>query len=166
MLKRLGLGLIKGLVIGGAIGAAFHFGLGWTSATGLLAYLMAMGAGATAGILAGKPPWKQAAWIESVLKAVAGVGVGALAYWLGSRFGEFGLPLELPNVAAGTSWTEVPLVFVPAVSAVFGTLVELDNTDDDAAPERGKRSSVKARVDVGVEDAEVLLGDAEFEQQK
>lgn len=156
MLKRLALGLLKGALIGGAIGAAFHFGLGWTTAAGLLAYLIAMGSGASAGVLTGKPPWRHAAWIESLLKGVAGVGVGALAYWAASKWGSFALPFEIPGVPPGTVWTELPLVFSAVIGGAFGTLVELDNTDAEAPSERGQRkAATKVRVD-GIEDAEVV----------
>jgi hypothetical protein len=164
MLKRLLLGVLKGTLIGAAIGAGLHFGLGWTAATGLLAYLLAMGAGATAGLLGGKPPWRQDTWIESVLKAVAGLGVGALLYWVTSTWAAFGIPFALPDVAAGTPWTSVPLLVSTAVALVFGTLVELDNTDDGnttPAARGGKaKPATKARVAprdvVDVEDAEVV----------
>ncbi len=150
------MGLVKGVLIGGAVGAGLHFGLGWTMASGLLGYLLAMGAGATAGILVGKPPWKQAAWIESLLKALAGIGVGALLYWVSSKWGSFELPFAIPGVEAGTEWTEVPLLFVTAVSAVFGTLIELDNTDEDE-PERGARTKVRVSDASVVEEAELML---------
>lgn len=156
MLKRLAVGLLKGTLIGAALGAGAHFGLGWTEASGLLAYLLSMGAGATAGILAGTPPWRQATWIESILKAIAGVGVGALLYWLSVRWGDFELPFALPGIAPGTSWTSVPLLFMTGVSAVFGTLVELDNTGDEPPVERGQGKKIKARVAGGVEEAELL----------
>ncbi len=156
MLKRLVVGLLKGTLIGAALGAGVHFGLGWTEASGLLAYLLSMGAGATAGVLAGTPVWRQATWIESVLKAVAGVGVGALLYWVSVRWGDFQLPVALPSVASGTSWTDVPLLFMTGVSAVFGTLVELDNTPDEPPVER-KGQKLKARVaGASVENAELL----------
>lgn len=148
MLKRLIIGVIKGLVIGGVIGSALHFGLGWTTAAGLLAYLLAMGSGATAGVLAGKPPWRQQAWIESVLKSVAGLGIGALAYWGASSWLAFPLPFEIPGVVAGTPWTEMTLGITTATSAVFGALVELDNTDDDS------KSKAKRNVRVAADEAE------------
>ena len=158
MLKRLVFGLFKGALLGAAIGAGLHFGLGWTIVTGLLGYLLAMGAGASAGILTGKPPWKQAAWIESLLKAIAGMAIGALLYWVSSKWGSFGLPFAIPGVEAGTAWTEVPLLYVTAISAVFGTLVELDNTDDDeATPERGARTKVRVGDAAAVEEAELLM---------
>ncbi len=155
MLKRLVVGLLKGVVVGALLGAAVHFGLGWTDASGLLGYLLAMGAGATSGVLAGTPPWRQATWIESLLKAGAGLGVGALLYWLGVRWGDFPLPFALPGLAAGSSWTRAPILFMAAVSAVFGALVELDNTGDEPPVERGSAKKVRARVE-RAEDAELL----------
>ena len=146
MLKRLFVGLLKGLFIGAVLGAVFHFGLGWAIASGLFAYLLAMGAGASAGILAGKPPWRAQALIESVLKAVAGLGVGALVYWLASKYLAFGLPMELPGLAEGTLWTEATMGISLAASAVFGTIVELDNTDDAKdASSKGKKVRVASK---------------------
>ena len=141
--------------------SAFHFGLGWTTATGLLGYLIAMGVGASAGILAGKPPWKQAAWIESLLKAVAGLGVGALLYWVSSKWAAFGLPFGLiPGLEEGTPWTEAPLLVSAAVGAVYGTLIELDNTPDGGAtPKREGKKGAKARVAAG---ADLAIADAEL----
>lgn len=144
MLKRLIIGVIKGLLVGAAIGSAFHFGLGWTTAAGLLGYLLAMGSGATAGVLAGKPPWRQQAWIESVLKSVAGLGVGALAYWVASTWLGFTLPFDVPGVAAGTPWTEMTVGISTVTAAVFGALVELDNTDDDSKSKPGRKVRVSA----------------------
>lgn len=146
--KRLLFGLLKGLIIGAGLGAALHFGLGWTTTPGLLGYLLAMGGGATAGILAGKPPWRHQAWIEALLKAVAGLATGALVYWLASDYGAIGLPFEVAGVAAGTPWPELPLLYIPLVAALFGSLVELDNTGDDKAKKSsgGGSKAKKARV--------------------
>jgi len=148
MLKRLGLGLLKGLVIGAGVGAALHFGLGWiTVGSALFGYLLAMATGATAGVLAGKPPWKQAAWIEGVLKAVFGIGFGALAYWVSSKWLGFGLPEFIPGLDAGTLWTDSTLLMPTAVAGLFGTLVELDNTDSDEP--KGAKRGPKVRVKGG-----------------
>ena len=159
MLKRLGLGLLKGLLIGGALGAAIHFGLGWitTGGSALLGYLLAMGAGATAGILAGKPPWRQAAWIEAVLKAVAGLCVGALGFWAAAKWLAFGVPGGIPGLEAGTPWIESTLLMPTAVSALFGTLVELDNTDADETP-KGTKRGPKVRVNDGAPGEVVEVG--------
>ena len=166
MLKRLGLGLLKGVILGGAIGAALHFGLGWTFASGIGAYLVAMGAGASAGVLTGKPPWQQAAWVESLLKAAAGLGVGALFYWAASKWAGFALPFNIPDVMPGTSWTNLPLIFSPAVAGVFGALVEADNTgEDQGSTERGERKAPRARVEV-IEEAEVVEEPAEKKSRR
>lgn len=147
MLKRLAFGLAKGLVLGGALGAGLHFGLGWTTVGGFLGYLVAMVAGLTGAVLAGKPPWaKEGGWIEGILKGVAGVGLGALAYWVGSSYAAIPVPFELAGIPAGTAWTTVPLLVAPAVAGIFGAAVELDNT-----PEAAK--APKARVAVEDEDA-------------
>jgi hypothetical protein len=154
MLKRLALGLAKGLVIGGALGAALHFGLGWTTAEGVLGYLVAMVAGMSAAVLSGKPPWaSEGGWIEGILKGVAGIGLGALAYWLGSSYAAVGIPFELAGVPAGTAWTSLPLLVGPTIAGVFGAAVELDNTPVKAKAGSG---SPKVRVaDEGAEEEEV-----------
>lgn len=156
MLKRLGLGLLKGLVIGAGVGAALHFGLGWlTVGSALFGYLLAMATGATAGVLAGKPPWRQAAWIEGVLKAVFGLGFGALAYWASSKWLGFALPDVIPGLEAGTAWTESTLLMPTVVAGLFGTLVELDNTDEETP--KGAKRGPKVRVKSGAEaPAEVV----------
>ncbi|MEM1417861.1 MAG: hypothetical protein AAGH15_23390 [Myxococcota bacterium] len=167
MLKRLGLGLLKGLVIGGALGAGLHFGLGWTTATGILGFALAMGSGAIAGVFTGKPPWKEGGAIEGGLKAVFGAGLGALAYWLGTKYGAIGLPLDIPaaanasEVVAGTPWTEIPLTTVAAVAGAYGTLVELDNTPSGGDGARHP----KARVEVPAE-AEGVTVPAERERER
>lgn len=133
MLKRLGLGLLKGLLIGGAIGAALQFGLGWETASGLLGFLLAMGVAGTTGVFAGRPPWHEGAWIEASLKGLVGVGIGALLYW--------GLSWVSSNVTwipTVESWASLPAVFAPSIAAVYGSLVELDNTGDAGKDGRGK----------------------------
>lgn len=142
MLKRLGLGLLKGLLIGGAIGGGLQYGLGWTDAAGLLGFLVAMGAAGTSGVFAGKAPWLEGAWIEASLKGMVGVGLGALAYW-GLTYVPFEVPF--PGLSGTHGLAALPAVFAPAIAGVYGALVELDNTGDD---EGEKRGGAKARVSV------------------
>lgn len=134
-LTRLGVGFLKGLVIGAIVAGLFQIGLGWTHAPGLLGYLLAMGIAATAGVLGGTPPWRAEAWLEAVLKGVFGVGVGALLYGLGSGFARFEVPFALAGSEEGAAWTAIPLLFGPAIAAIYGAIVELDNTSDDARVE-------------------------------
>lgn len=159
MFKRLGVGLLKGLVIGGAIGAGVHFGLGLPAVGLLLGYLVAMAAVATAAVLAGKAPWREGAWIEALLKGLAGVGVGALFYFLAMRFGSFSLPFALPGTVTGAAWPTLPLVFAPVFSGLVGSLVELDNTGSGAKGQP-QRTVGASKVRVGDGEAE----SAELEQ--
>lgn len=141
MVARLGFGLLKGLVVGGALGAAFQVGLRWGATTGLLGYLLAMGIGATAGIICGKAPWRAEAWIEAVLKGVFGVAIGALVYWIGTSYLPWSVPLALPYAAAGAEWTSMPLLYAPIIGGLFGMVVELDN--DGGSPARRKKGGKK-----------------------
>ena len=153
MVKRLGLGLLKGLIIGGLIGAGLQYGLGWTTALGLLGFLVAMGAAGTAGVFAGKPPWMEGAWIEASLKGMVGVCLGALAYW-GLTYLKFEVPY--PGLPGTHQLGALPAVFAPAIAGVYGALVELDNSGDE-----GKSSGPKARVelsDASTEEATVSSG--------
>ena len=146
MLKRLLIGLAKGLVTGGALGALFQLGLGWPSAAGLLGYLLAMGAAATAGTVAGKPPWRQEAWIEGVLKSGFGLGIGALLFWVATSFLSFDLPFALGPIPAGVPWVSQPLLMLPPIAAVYGAIIELDNTGDGKAATKTGRKVRHVRV--------------------
>lgn len=150
MLKRLGLGLLKGLVIGGAIGAGLQYGLGWIDAAGLLGFLITMAAAGTAGVFAGKAPWAEGAWIEATLKGMVGVGLGALAYW-GLGYVPFEVPF--PGLEGTHALNALPVVFTPAIAGVYGALVELDNTGDGDAKGEGK-GGPKARVALDEDVAE------------
>lgn len=153
--KRLGLGLFKGLVIGGAIGAGLQYGLAWTDVTGLLGFLIAMGVAGTAGVFAGKAPWHEGAWIEATLKGMVGVGVGALGYW-----GLTYLPLHVPfpGLPGTHALSALPVVFGPGIAGIYGALVELDNTGEDEATGAKKKSGVKARVAAGGDAEEETVG--------
>ncbi|UJR86743.1 hypothetical protein [Sandaracinus amylolyticus] len=157
MLKRLVVGLLKGLVLGAAIGAGIQYGLHWVvTSGGLLGYLLAMATSGTTGVFAGKPPWREGAWIEALLKGLVGVGIGALLYWLGSTYGAVQLPF--PGVGSA-AWTSLPVLFLPAIAGVYGSLVELDNSDDGGAKKGtgggkgGETRGPRARVAVDDDDA-------------
>jgi hypothetical protein len=165
MLKRLLYGWLKGLVIGGAIGAGIQYGLPEIEMTwpivsgGIAGYLLTMGAAGTTGVFAGKPPWREGAWIEALLKGLVGGAAGALLYWLGSRYGTFAMPF--PGVEGTTVWTAEPVLFLPAIAGAYGSLVELDNTgDDDKKRGRPSKSGPKVRVAADA-DHDIALGDTE-----
>lgn len=160
MLKRLGLGLLKGLLIGGAIGAGLQYGLpelfpnaAW-SFGGLFGFLTAMGAAGTTGIFAGKPPWHEGAWIEASLKGIVGVGLGALTYWVASKWASFSA-FQLPGVPEPAKWTELPVLYAPVIAGVYGSLVELDNTGDEGSkPEKGPKARVSIEDDLELVEEE------------
>lgn len=128
MKRRLVVGLIKGLVLGVGLGAAFQIGAGWGKTDGLLGYLLAMGISASIAVVSGRSPWHTGAWIEAALKAVAGLCLGALAYWVASSYAAIPLPFGTPNAPVPTPWTSQPMFFGTALGVLFGPLIELDNT--------------------------------------
>jgi len=154
--------MLKGLVLGGGVGAGLQVGLGWGDAGGLLGFLIAMGTGATAGIICGKPPWRAGVWIEVLLKGVAGLAVGALLYWLTWSYAGFGVPFDLPGAVAGTPWTSQPLLYAPLVALLFGSLVELDNTggeqgDGEGGSRKNQRVSGSAKTRVADDPLDLSL---------
>ncbi len=159
--KRLGIGLLKGLVLGAAIAAGVSFGAHWaTPSGGLLAYLLALGVGGTAGIFGGRAPWKEGAWIEAAIKGLVGVGVAALLYWLASTYAAASIPwpsIPGPGASERIPWTSIPLLYLSAIGALFGALVELDHDDGDAKAGAKKKGATKARVapSLEIEDADV-----------
>ena len=162
--KRLIVGLIKGLLVGAAVGAGVQAGLGWTT-PGLLGYLLAAATGASAGLVCGKAPWRQSAWLEGVLKAIAGVLFGAGAFWgLGHLSGSLGF--ELFGAGADVPWNEQPLLLSPLIAGVFGALIELDNTGDDTDGTAAKKSKRPPRARAGGADAEAVAVGADSAETK
>ena len=142
MVQRLAIGLLKGLLLGGLVGALMQFelpsGLTGESWFRYLAYGLL---GALTGVFAGRAPWKPGAWIEGVLKGLFGLAVGCGLYGLASNFIHWTVPAigSLPS----TPLTGLPVIFAPLLAMVYGTLVELDNTEDANAPQ----PQAKLRVD-------------------
>ncbi|MBI5514920.1 MAG: hypothetical protein HY909_14185 [Deltaproteobacteria bacterium] len=135
MLKRLFLGIFKGLFVGGALGALLHFGLQHTllGRGDLLNYAFYGVVGASAGALAGRPPWKAGAWVASILKGVFGILVGCGLYALAAAFLTF--DVTLPNLGTHGPLAQLPLVFAPLLAMVYASLVELDDGGENAEPE-------------------------------
>ncbi len=149
--KRLVFGLLKGLVIGGAIGALFHFALGVPALTAAWqAYLLYAGVGAVSGVFAGRAPWQQGAWVAAILKGVFGLVVGAVLFALGKSFLP-ALTLPLPGaILAPLAMT--PVAFAPMLAAVYAMLVELDDGGEE--PEPAATTKVRAGK-IALEDIDV-----------
>ncbi len=150
MVKRLLFGMLKGLFIGGAIGALVHFGFSTPTIDSFMNYPLYALVGALSGALAGRPPWQQGAWVASILKAVFGLVLGAGLYALGAKF----LPaaqLPLPN-GANVSLANQPMFFAPLLAMAYATFVELD--DGGEQPEPAVATGVRAGK-VSLEDIDV-----------
>ena len=137
MLRRLAIGIVKGLCLGGLVGALFQFVLNLpVIATEWTNYLLYGALGALTGAIAGRAPWKPGAWIEGVLRGLFGVAVGCGLYALGSHF--IGNP---PVLNTAQPLAHQPMLFAPMLALVYATLVELDNTggSETETPSAGLR---------------------------
>src|SRR5215471_16967341 len=122
---RVVLGIIKGLVVGGAVGfAATKVGFG----TGAAAWLVYGLVGFLVGIVCGKAIWRHDTLVTPLLKGIFGFLLGMGLYWLaGKALGGVAAPLTLPSVAPGTKIAAIPLLIGPAIGILYGIFVEVDD---------------------------------------
>src|SRR5882672_2772040 len=88
MVRRLFVGLVLGLVVGGLLVAGLKVDTFLGSGGGAIAYLAAALTGVMTGLVAGKPIWAPGAKVEAGLKALFGALLGAgamfaLRQWAG-----------------------------------------------------------------------------------
>ncbi len=149
MIQRLVTGLLKGLFLGGVIGALVQFELPQAlTGSGWFRVLLYGLLGTLAGVFAGRPPWKPGAWVESLLKGAFGFAVGCGLYALAAHFLPQELPVHIRGLPAG-SLASVPVLFAPVLAMVYSALVELDNT--------GEPEAVRGTPGVRVANADKLL---------
>jgi hypothetical protein len=143
MVVRLLLGLVKGAVLGAAVGyGAFELGLdgGW-------GYLVYGAIGFVVGLLVGRPIWshlfdKEGTIWTSVLKGLVGFGVGIGLYALGhSALGDPVLPLGTQTHRL-TEWT---YLFGGLVGALYGAWVEVDDAPARKPPADAAKPTRKSR---------------------
>ncbi len=141
MVRRLILGLLFGLIIGGAVAA----GLVWIGEPRfegtdgmVLSYLAAALTGALTGLVAGKPIWSSGGKIEAGLKSFFGALLGsglmfALHRWAGA------FPIDIAAIGATTQTpvADLPTASLPLLAAVLGGFFELDNTGDNESTASG-----------------------------
>jgi hypothetical protein len=141
---RVIVGLIKGLVVGGAVGYGL-LRLGWVSP--VLAYLGCALVGAVVGVVAGRAPWKaDTIWtpaLKMVFGALVGVGLAALGVHFGPGIDVFIKPLH-------TALDSVPFrsgpILAPIVGVLYGIFVEVDDgggKKPNAPAAKGKAAAVK-----------------------
>ncbi len=141
MVKLL-VGLLKGAVIGGAIGFGAYelalntgFGNPWLT-FGLI--------GALVGLLAGRPIWAllkdpSQTNIIAVLKAAFGFGVGCGLYALVAKAWN-----PAPMMVGGFDIFHWPVSVGGAIGAVYGGFVELDESIGDKGDKKPGKSLKKA----------------------
>ena len=144
MLKLI-LGLLKGALVGGAIGyGAFAAGL-----DGGLLWVVYGVAGALVGLIAGRPLWalitdKDGTTWVSVLKALFGFGVGCGLYALvGKVWGGFLLELSFLDGEPRLFQHWQP-VFAASVGGFLGGFFEIDDAIGGDAPPAKKKSALPA----------------------
>lgn len=139
-------GLIKGLIVGGAVGFAL-LKLGATSHLGsTLIYGACAVVGALVGLVCGRAPWKSNTAWTSVIKAIVGAGIGAGLGALGLKLVPDIHLFQLPGIAsldAQSIGTHTGAFLTVAVGVLYGMFVEVDDggaaeTERKALP--GKKS--------------------------
>jgi hypothetical protein len=139
MLKRLFLGIVIGVVLGGLAAAAIVKGLGIVSFGAALAYVAALATGACVALIAGKPIWAKGAWIEVGLKAffgslLAAGGMFALRRWVG-------MTVDLSHFGLGAgALGSLPATSLPIIATALSVLFEVDNTDPPEEEKAGAKA--------------------------
>ncbi len=149
MVKRLLLGLVIGLIMGGLVAGVAVEGLGITmfgGATGApaaFAYVLAAFTGVAVGLVAGKPIWAKGGQIEAGLKAFFGALLGAgllfaIRTWLH-------VTVDLASFHAGAGEIgALPVAAFPLIAMVLGGFYEIDNNGDGEKDGGAKSSAGKA----------------------
>ena len=144
MIRRLFVGLVLGLIIGGLVAtglvAGLHVPMFLGSGGAALAYLAAALTGTLTGLFAGKPIWSSGGKVEAGLKAFFGALVGAgLMFALRQWGGGFHIDLTALNAGGAGAAGELPAASLPLIAAVLGAFFELDNTSGGEEESRKKK---------------------------
>jgi hypothetical protein len=135
---RLILGLIKGIIIGGAVGyGAYHLGMGgpWNWVTyGVV--------GALVGLLVGRPFWshlvdKNSTVVVALLKGIVGYAIGAGLYAVVAKVWG-GMNIEIAPLGETRNLYEWQFLLGAAIGGVYGAWVELDDAPSKQAAEDKK----------------------------
>jgi hypothetical protein len=125
---RVILGLIKGGVVGAAVGfAATRLGV----TNGVISWLVYGAVGFLVGLVCGKAIWRQETLWTPVLKGIFGALIGAGLYWVaGKVLGGLVLPFnQAVGAPADAPLPAVPVLLAPLVGMVYGIFVEIDDGD-------------------------------------
>jgi len=123
---RLVLGILKGAIVGAAVGyGAWKVGLGSAGSLGFVVYGLV---GALVGVVCGKPIWRQETLFTPLLKSIVGFGIGA-GLFFGARkvLGGMHLGLATGFGAPDRPLVEVPFLLGPLIGLIWGALIEVDD---------------------------------------
>jgi hypothetical protein len=143
------LGLLKGGLIGGALGAGL-WALFPRGAPSALEYVLYGLVGALAGAMCGTPPWRPGAWIGAILKGLVGVGVGIGIYVLVRSYLNVSIPLPMFAQDQQHLSSEY-FVLAPVVGIAYGLLIEADDGGKKSAEEYAKPARKKTVDDIKVD---------------
>jgi hypothetical protein len=130
------LGLLKGGVVGAALGAgAFKLGI----AGGVLGTITYAVIGGLVGILCGKPPWRQDTVWTTALKGLFGALIGGALYWgLGKILPGTHLAFTAKLGAPDRALIDLPVLIGPLIGAAWGAFVEIDDGGSSATAGKSK----------------------------
>jgi hypothetical protein len=154
---KLILGLLKGAVVGGALGyGAYALDLG-----GAMLWVTYGLAGALAGLIAGRPLWalitdkEGTSWV-SVLKALFGFGVGCGLYALVAKaWGGFDITLN-GETRLYQLWQPI---FGASIGGFLGAFFEIDDAIGGDAPKGKGAAALPARAGAGAAKRKADAGD-------
>jgi hypothetical protein len=141
---RVLLGIVKGGIVGAAVGlAASRVGLG----AGATAWLVYGVVGFLVGLVCGKPPWRQETLWTSIVKGVIGLAVCMGLFWVAGKViggmqapAMFLAPLGLTD---GQALVSVPALLGPLIGIVYGVFVEVDDGGKSAPTGKGQPKPAK-----------------------
>jgi len=131
---RVLLGIIKGGVVGAAVGFAatqVNFGAGAAAwlVYGLIGFLV--------GIVCGKAIWRHDTLVTPLLKGIFGFLLGMGLYWLaGKALGNVSAPFAIaPYFTTADKIARIPLLLGPVIGILYGIFVEVDDGERKKAAE-------------------------------
>lgn len=129
---RILIGLLKGVVVGGALGyLASRAGVEGGALTVGVAGLI----GAVVGLICGKPLWRQETLWTPLLKAIVGFGVGVgITFAARKVLSGVHVPIAAIKGALELPLPEVPGLLGPIVGMLYGALIELDDAGGSPPP--------------------------------
>jgi hypothetical protein len=133
---RVLLGILKGGVVGAAVGfAATKVGFG----TGAAAWLVYGIIGFLVGIVCGKAIWRHDTLVTPLLKGIFGFLLGMGLYWLaGKTLGNVQVPAASALWASTDKLAAIPVLLGPVIGIIYGIFVEVDDGERKRAAESTK----------------------------